>query len=198
LSSSHFSRTRILPSRTSFAGTPLSQPNAALWESIRPAPPASLPTRIRSKLAALSLSVSARRWIRRLPRHLASPRDVTRWILGPTLGLCLGLGFGVLMPGSALWVEPGHVASTPETDARLGSVQAGSAVPIAEAQLAEAPRFVPELASVAELEAQAIHSLQPSVAPNPADPAPRADRSPRGKKKLRAASAWRKSRARPR
>jgi hypothetical protein len=77
---------------------PWSDPNAALWLSIRPPPPPPWPARLRERAAAFSFATLRGRLGERLPSWITSRATGRDWVSSTLLGLLIGLGVGIASP----------------------------------------------------------------------------------------------------
>jgi hypothetical protein len=74
---------------------PWSDPNAALWLSIRPTPPPPWPARLRERVATFSFATLRGRLGQNLPSWVAARATRRDWVSSTILGLAIGLGVGI-------------------------------------------------------------------------------------------------------
>jgi hypothetical protein len=179
---------RAAPDETWLAATTLSDPNAALWHSLRP-------TGRRSWLASFRLHVES--------LSVLNGGVTPRWLFVGALALCAGAGLSIfgrvaappsqdpaglttLAAESRAASATAAVAAEPAAQVRMGATEFGVARP-------NAPRAEASQAA----EATVIHSLSPSdLALSPADPGAKAKNASSKKKKAHAAASRRAAKSR--
>lgn len=178
---------RTAPDETWLAATTLSDPNAALWNSLRP-------TGRRSWLASLRQHVES--------LSLLNGGVTPRWLFVGALALCAGGGLSIFgrVPGTASH----DLASANAAESRAASATAPvAAEPGAQVmrmgatELGVAAPNAARAVTPAEAEVTLIHSLSPSaLALSPADPGAKA-KNASSKKKARATARRRATTSRP-
>jgi hypothetical protein len=135
-----------------------SDPNAALWLSIRPSPPPSWSARLRQGAARFSVAMLRTRLRRGWPSWIASHATARDWVSSTAVGLLLGLGVG--FAGRSASSEPPpvlHAAAEHDTNAR-------PTPRVVTPQLRETEIQEPEPApTTLGPESQVVYPLQPSA-----------------------------------
>jgi hypothetical protein len=157
-------------SRETWLSTPLSDPNAALWASITPPANPTLALEIRRRAAPYSFDMLAHRLYRRFPDTFASRGSARVGILGAVLAFVAGLGaLGYLELGSSHRLETTRRAHAPAQVLSPAPHGATSTrlVRLGETRVEHDANRAPNLVSTVApaRTAQAIHPLQPAVAP---------------------------------
>jgi hypothetical protein len=135
---------------------PWSDPNEALWLSIRPPPPPSWPARLRERAASFSLPTVLTRFRDTLPQWVATRATARDWVSSTILGLAIGLGVGI---GSRSIISDPAAAPLAAAPVDTRAPEAPAALPLADTERVEATE--------AMAPAEAIRVAE---APQPAEP----------------------------
>jgi hypothetical protein len=137
-----------------------SDPNAALWASIRPPPPPSWHHNLRERAAAFSLPLIAERIGSAVPPWVTSRMAARHWLSSTALGLTLGLGLGIPLRLAISVAADGPSASASLAPSPALATSAGTMV----AAVPGPPAVVPSPDTMASASAEAAQSdVQPAT-----------------------------------
>jgi hypothetical protein len=127
-----------------------SDPNEALWASIRPPPPPPWHRSLRERVGAFSLPLIADRIGSAVPPWVTSRMAARHWLSSTALGLTLGLGLGIPLRLALGDAADGSRASASLAPSPATATSAGTTV-----AAVTPPAFVPSPETMANVSAEA-------------------------------------------